>query len=118
MYSDGERWQNGNGTMEAFKLLSKSSGLRRQTNFMPKRVVGLAHFRAASESFRFLAFTSLHNSNSLPMSTFRNVNSLDAHGATINNVGRDQINVNQVNFNFKVRYDAIHALSLYILTCI
>ena len=34
--------------------------------------------------------------NSLPMSMFRDINSLDAPGATFQHVGRDQINADQV----------------------
>jgi len=30
---------------------------------------------------------------------FRDINSMDAHGATFHNVGRDQISVDQINLN-------------------
>src|ERR1700683_3382038 len=33
------------------------------------------------------------------MSMFRDINSMDARGATFHNVGRDQINADQINFN-------------------
>ena len=37
--------------------------------------------------------------NSLPMSMFRDINSMDARRAAFHNVGGDQINADQVNIN-------------------
>jgi hypothetical protein len=54
------------------------------------------------------------------MSTFPDINFVDARGATLRNAGRDQINVDQVNFNIHNQTGAIQcffALSPYILTC-
>jgi hypothetical protein len=42
-------------------------------------------------------FPSRLDFNSLPMS--RDINYVDARGAAFHNVGRDQINADQVNFN-------------------
>ena len=67
-------------------------------------------------------FPYLHDltSNSLPMSMFRDINSMDARRAAFHNVGRDQINADQVNINISnnqtgamQRYSCA---SLYILT--
>jgi hypothetical protein len=55
------------------------------------------------------------------MSTFSDINFVDAREATFRNAGRDQINVDQIHLNINNPTGAMQcylALSLYILTCL
>ena len=47
----------------------------------------------------YVSLPSRLDFNSLPMSMFRDINSLDARRAAFHHVGGDQINVDQVNIN-------------------
>jgi hypothetical protein len=53
------------------------------------------------------------DSNSLSMSMFRNITSLDARRATFNNVGGDQINSDQINFNISHINNQTGAMQCY-----
>ncbi|KIM73969.1 hypothetical protein PILCRDRAFT_80508 [Piloderma croceum F 1598] len=53
----------------------------------------------ASTPSRSVFFPLRLDFNSLSISMFHNINSVDACGATFHNICRDQINADQVNFN-------------------